>query len=150
MMICFYQNKFLRMYFSKIMETFFYLLFTRSNAGWLCPLFYCSLSTYSLWIMARLFYIITIDITVKLNDKKQRYHNVVVDIVTTLWHGQKWEMYWRRFPTLWHRRSATLWRRCHNVSTRFSIGFLGQFTTCYSDFFPFIETWESYQSAKWY
>ena len=29
---------------------------------------------------------------------------------------------------------------CCNVATTFSIGFLGNFTTDYSDFFPFIET----------
>ena len=44
----------------------------------------------------------------------------------------------------------TLPQRCCNVTTALSIGFLGHFTTDYSDFFPFIETWESYQSAKWY
>ena len=37
----------------------------------------------------------------------------------------------------------TLPQRCCNVVTTFSIGFLGHFTTDYSDFFPFIETWES-------
>ena len=44
----------------------------------------------------------------------------------------------------------TLPQRCCNVATTLSIGLLGHFTTDYSDFFPFIETWESYQSAKWY
>ena len=44
----------------------------------------------------------------------------------------------------------TLPQRCCNVATTFSIGFLGHFTTDYSDFFPFIETWESYKSAKWH
>ena len=34
-MIYFYQNKFLNMYFSKIMQTFYDLLFTRSNSDWL-------------------------------------------------------------------------------------------------------------------
>ena len=44
----------------------------------------------------------------------------------------------------------TLPQHCCNVATTFSIGFLGHFTTDYSDFFPFIEMWESYQSTKWY
>ena len=48
----------------------------------------------------------------------QRCHNVVVDVVTTLWHGRKWELCQRRFPTLWQRRSPTLSRRCHNVLQR--------------------------------
>ena len=39
-------------------------------------------------------------------------------------------------------------QRCCNVATAFNIGFLGQFTTGYCDFFRFIETWESYQNAK--
>ena len=47
----------------------------------------------------------------------QRCHNVVVDVVTTLWHGRKWELYRRQFPTLWQRRSPTLSRRCLNVAT---------------------------------
>ena len=34
----------------------------------------------------------------------------------------------------------TLPQRCCNVTTTLSIGFLGHFTTEYSDFFPFIET----------
>ena len=37
----------------------------------------------------------------------------------------------------------TLPQRCCNIVTTFSIGFLGHFTTDYSNFFPFIETWES-------
>ena len=41
-------------------------------------------------------------------------------------------------------------QRYDNVVTTFSIGFLGHFATDYSDFFPFIETWENYQSAEWY
>ena len=47
----------------------------------------------------------------------QRCHNVVVDVVITLWHGRKWELYQRQFPTLWQRRSPTLSRRCLNVAT---------------------------------
>ena len=43
-------------------------------------------------------------------------HNVFVDVVTTLWHGRKWELCRCRFLTLWQRRSPTLWRRCHNVA----------------------------------
>ena len=39
-------------------------------------------------------------------------------------------------------------QRCYNVATTLSIGFLGHFTTDYSDLFPFIETWENYKSAK--
>ena len=31
-------------------------------------------------------------------------------------------------------------QRCYNVATTLSIGFLGHFTTDYSDLFPFIET----------
>ena len=34
----------------------------------------------------------------------------------------------------------TLQQRCCNVTTTFSIGFLGHFTTDYFDLFPFIET----------
>ena len=75
----------------------------------------------------------------------QRCHNVAVDVVTTLWQGRKWELYWwRQFPTLWQRRPPTLPRCCYNVATTWSIGFLSHFTTEDSDFFPFIETWESY------
>ena len=47
----------------------------------------------------------------------QRCDNIVVDVVTTLWHGRKWELYRRQFPTLWQRRSPTLSRRCLNVAT---------------------------------
>ena len=43
----------------------------------------------------------------------------------------------------------TLPQHCYNVATTSSIGFLGHFTTDYSDFFPFIEMRESYKSAKW-
>ena len=73
----------------------------------------------------------------------QRCLNVVVDVDTTLWHGRKWELYRRQFPTLWQRRSPTLSRRCYNVATTLSIGLvLGHFTMDYSDFFPFTETWK--------
>ena len=44
----------------------------------------------------------------------------------------------------------TLPKRCCNIATTLSIGFLGHFNTNYSDFFPFIETWESYKSVKWH
>ena len=71
-------------------------------------------------------------------------NNVAVDVVTTLWHGRKWELYWRQFLTLWQRRPPTLPRCCYNVATTWSTGFLSHFTTEDSDFFPFIETWESY------
>ena len=72
----------------------------------------------------------------------QRCHNAIVDVVTTLWHGRKWELYRRQFPTLWQRRSPTLSRRCYNVATTLSIGLvLGHFTMDYSDFCPFTETW---------
>ena len=65
------QDKFLHMYFSKIMQTFYGLLFTRSNSEWLHSLFLFFLwLIYSLWLMARHFYYITIDLTVKLNDKE--------------------------------------------------------------------------------
>ena len=37
-------------------------------------------------------------------------------VVTTLWHGRKWELCRRRFPTLRQRRSPTLSRRCHNIA----------------------------------
>ena len=47
----------------------------------------------------------------------QGCHNVVVDVVTTLWHGRIWKLYRRQFPTLWQRRSPTLSRRCLNVAT---------------------------------
>ena len=73
-----------------------------------------------------------------------RCNNVAVDVVTTLWHGRKWELYWRQFLTLWQRRPPTLPRCCYNVATTWSTGFLSHFTTEDSDFFPFIETWESY------
>ena len=52
------------------------------------------------------------------------------------------ELYRRQFPTLWQRRSPTLSRGCYNVATTLSIGLLGHFTTDYSDFFSFIETWK--------
>ena len=44
----------------------------------------------------------------------------------------------------------TLPQRYCNIVTTLSIGFLGYFTTDYSDFFLFIETWKNCQSAKWY
>ena len=44
--------------------------------------------------------------------------NVVVDFVTTLWHGRKWELYRSRFPTLWQRRSPTLSRRSSTLLQR--------------------------------
>ena len=62
--------------------------------------------------------------------------NVDTMSLLTRWHGQKWEL--------------TLPQRCCNGTATLSIGFLGHFTTDVSDFFPFIETWTSYKSAKWY
>ena len=56
----------------------------------------------------------------------------------------------RQFPTLSQRCSLTLSSCCYNVATTLSIGFLGHFTTDSSDFFTFIETWESYKSVKSY
>ena len=47
----------------------------------------------------------------------QRCDNVVVDAVTTLWQGRKWELWRRQFLTLWQRCCTTLPRRCHNVNT---------------------------------
>ena len=41
----------------------------------------------------------------------------------------------------------TLPQRCYNVATTLSIWFLGHFITDNSDFFPAIETWESYKST---
>ena len=41
-----------------------------------------------------------------------------------------------------------LLQRCRNVAKTLSIEFLGHFATDYSDLFTFIETWESYKSAK--
>ena len=46
----------------------------------------------------------------------QRCRNVVIDVVTTSWHGRKWELCRRRFSTLWQRRSPTLSRSSHNVA----------------------------------
>ena len=46
----------------------------------------------------------------------QHCHNVVVGVVTTLWHGQKWELCRHRFPTWWQRHSPTLSRRYNNVA----------------------------------
>ena len=46
--------------------------------------------------------------------------------------------------------SKKLPQRCCNVAATLSIKFLGHFTTDFSDFFPFIETWESYKSAEWH
>ena len=46
----------------------------------------------------------------------QYCHNVVIDVVTTLWHDRKWELCRRRFRTLWQRDSPTLSRRCRNVA----------------------------------
>ena len=58
----------------------------------------------------------------------QRCHNIVVDVVTTLWHGRKWEL-WRLWsPTLWQRRCLTLIQRCHNIKELVSRPFYyGQF-----------------------
>ena len=47
----------------------------------------------------------------------QLCHNVVVDVVTTLWHGRKLELWRRRSPTLWQRCCPTLSRRFHNAAT---------------------------------
>ena len=80
------------------------------------------------------------------------------DVVTTLWQRRCWRCH--NVVTRSQIRVAptsvsdvvttslsdvikTLPQRCCNVATTFSIGFLGHFTTDYSDFFPFIETWES-------
>ena len=47
----------------------------------------------------------------------------------------------RRFDTVENESCADVgFRRCDNVVTTFSNGFLGQFTTGYSDFIPFMET----------
>ena len=68
----------------------------------------------------------------------------------TLWHGRKWELCQRRKPTSLSDVIKTLSQRYSNVATTFNIWFLGNVTTDYSDFFLFIKTCESYQSAKWY
>ena len=44
----------------------------------------------------------------------------------------------------------TLPQRCYNVTATLTIGFLDHFATEHSDFFPFIKTWGSYESAKWH
>ena len=67
---------------------------------------------------------------------QRRCDNVDTTSLLTWWHGEKWEL--------------TLPQHCCNFATTLSIGFLGHFTTDYSGFFPFIETWKSYKSAKWY
>ena len=72
------------------------------------------------------------------------------NVVTTLWHGRKWKLYRRQFPTLWQNRPPMFPQCCYNVAATLCIGFLGHFTTDYSDFFPFIETWQSYRCAKWH
>ena len=66
-----YQNKLLAMYFSKIMLTFNKLLFTRRNSEWLHPSLFFLQLIYSLWLVARQFYYIKVDLTVKLNVRKQ-------------------------------------------------------------------------------
>ena len=60
------------MYFSKIMQTFWNLLFTRKKSEWqhLFFLFVFCLIIFSLWLIVRQFYYITINLTVKLNDKE--------------------------------------------------------------------------------
>ena len=49
MMIYFYQNKFVHTYFSKIVQTFYDLLFTRNNSELLQPLiFFLAINFFSL------------------------------------------------------------------------------------------------------
>ena len=88
------------------------------------------------------------------------------DVVTTLsqrrcWcchnieNGRKWEFENESWKWELYRLSVsdvvttslsnifkTLPQRCYNVTTTLSIRLLGHFTTDYSDFFPFIETWK--------
>ena len=48
-------------------------------------------------------------------------HSVVLDVVTTLWHGWKWK--------LWRHRSPALWQCCHNIKHLVSRPFYyGQFS----------------------
>ena len=78
-----------------------------------------------------------------------RIHGHMIHVI----HGRKWVV-----PTSVSNVVTTslsdvikaLPQRYYNVATTLSIGFLGHFTTDYSDFFLFIETWESYKSAKWH
>ena len=86
------------------------------------------------------------------------------DVLTTLWQRRCWRCHvvarskMRAVPTsvsdvlttLLSGVIKTLPQRCCKVAKKLSIGFLGYLTTDYSDFFPFIETRESYKSAKWY
>ena len=44
----------------------------------------------------------------------------------------------------------TLPQSCYNVAIKISIGSPGHFIMDSSDFFPVIETLESYKSAKWH
>ena len=85
----------------------------------------------------------------------QRCRNVVVNVVTTLCHvGNKScaDVSFLRCGNVPVRLDfvKTLPQRYYNVAIALSIGFLGHFITDYSDFFPVIEMWESYESAKWH
>ena len=100
--------------------------------------------------------------TICLWDKIPSWHR---DVVTTLSQRRCWRCHnvvarskMRVVPTSVSNVVTTsfsdvikmLPQRCCNVATLLSIGFLGHFTTDYSHFFPFNETWESYKSAKWH
>ena len=117
----------------------------------------CIISIFAAFIIVRVLRIPTSPLFYRIPagtaTLSQRCHNVVVDVVTTLWHGRKWVVPTSVYDVVTTSLSdviKTLPQRCCNVATTFSIGFLGHFTTDYSDFFPFIETWESYKSAKWH
>ena len=106
---------------------------------------------------------------ISYKDQKTSYHNFLPswhsDVVTTLSQRRCWRCpnvvarpKMRVMPTLVSDVVTTslsdvlkiMPERCYNVASTLSIGFLGHFTTDYFDFFPFIEIWESYKSAKWH
>ena len=62
------------------------------------------------------------------------------------WDGRKFccvDVGFRRCDNVTRQRYQDVPQRCCKVATTFSIGFLVHFTIGYSDFFPFIDTWES-------
>ena len=67
--------------------------------------------------------------------------DVLIDVVTMVWQGRKWELWRRQFPTLWQRRlgqdvATTLVQRRYDINQWLCRCFL---ITDNWQFFPYIE-----------
>ena len=116
---------------------YFLLHFT---LGWkyiakICGIFYKNILRKTTFRMKLQDYIKTMMLDF-INKRTQQAQRRCDNIVTTLWHGRKWELRRRRSPTLWQHRCPTLSRRCHSVATTLNNCFIGHFITDNSDFFP--------------